>query len=408
MGLSRILIVEDTEFPREMLARQLTQMGYDVVAACNGDEAWDLIQRENINFIITDWMMPRLNGIELCRRIRSASLSRYIYIILLTSKGENRDLIAGMEAGADDFMVKPYNPSELKVRVRAGERVLQYEKTMIERNIKLGQANQELSRAYGVIRKNLKLAGKLHEALLPLETSTLGDIHFESLFVPCEFVAGDIFNFFKLKEGMVIFYLLDVAGHGIPAAMLSFTLSHYITPVPFREGSETNFLDFADPIRLAEELNHMFEQRSDGQQYFTLVYGTIDLATQHIQFTQAGHPPLIHLPAGGQAEARGEGGFPMGLFPDVTFDLNEFRYQDGDRIFIYSDGVTECFNPAKKPYTLDRLLEKINETRDQPLKDALRAIKDDLTRWRQSDEFEDDLSLLAFEFGEQAGEMGDM
>src|SRR5579863_3792567 len=100
----------------------LENQGHVVVEATDGAVAWSLIQEGDISFVLSDWMMPDLAGVDLCRRIRAASLNRYVYVILCTSKGEKSDLIEGMDAGADDFLVKPVSADELRVKVRAGER----------------------------------------------------------------------------------------------------------------------------------------------------------------------------------------------------------------------------------------------------------------------------------------------
>ena len=392
-----------------MLENQLKQMGYDVLTASNGIEAWDIVQLGLVNFMITDWLMPELNGVDLCRKIRQSEMERYVYIILLTSKGDKNDLIQGMEAGADDFIVKPYLPSELKVRVRAGERVLQYEQTLVDQKRRLEETFSELSHTYDVIKGNLNLAGKLQKALLPPNSTIRDTIFFESFFIPCEIVAGDVFNFFPYSEDQIIFYLLDVAGHGIPAAMLSFTLSHMITPMPYTGkvlnpvNRETLYLDFGDPVKLATNLNQWFQGRPEGQLYFTMIYGIIDLAQKKIRFTQAGHPPLIYLPRGGTPKAVGDGGFPLGLFPNLSFDVYELDFRPGDRIFVYSDGVTECFNKEKTPYSMERLMSMVSKTRHISLRESLNLVQKDVQNWRQAKNFEDDLSLLAIEFNPEAG-----
>ncbi|CAM2065149.1 SpoIIE family protein phosphatase [Sulfidibacter corallicola] len=403
MALSRILIVEDTPFPRAILQRQLMQMGYEVIAVADGTEAWEVMQNEPINFVITDWLMPRMSGIELCRRIRREGFSRYVYIILLTAKGDKNDLIAGLEAGADDFMVKPCNPLELKVKVLAGERVLKYEKTLVDQNRKLELAHQQISEQFATTANNLKLAAKFQKALLPMESATIDQMKFESMFVPCEVVAGDFFNFFKINEEKTAFFLLDVAGHGIPAAMLSFTLSHVISPLPFPPDAQHlghtgyGFLDFTHPTHLASRLNQIFEVRSDGQQYFTMVYGVIDLAMEQVLFTQAGHPPIIYLPYEGEPCTIGEGGFPMGIFPNTDFDIYSFDFRPGDRLYLYSDGVTGCFDPDGQSYSTERFMDLLAHHRRGSLREGLVKLKQALIEWRGSDQFEDDLSVLAVE-----------
>jgi DNA-binding response OmpR family regulator len=98
-----------------------------VSSAENGGEAWSFFQRDEFPIVITDWMMPELDGVELVRRIRSGPRPGYVYVILLTAKGQKEDLVAGMDAGADDFLTKPFDRDELRVRLRAGERIVALE-----------------------------------------------------------------------------------------------------------------------------------------------------------------------------------------------------------------------------------------------------------------------------------------
>jgi diguanylate cyclase (GGDEF)-like protein len=123
----QILIADDEETMRRLLAVALRGMGHTVTEACDGAEAWDLWQREPAAFVITDWNMPRLTGPDLIRRIRAANHPSYTYLILLTSRSGKDDVIAGLEAGADDYLTKPYDPHELRARLNIGVRILDLE-----------------------------------------------------------------------------------------------------------------------------------------------------------------------------------------------------------------------------------------------------------------------------------------
>ena len=134
----KILVVDDSEMTRMILQGRLTQWGYEIVSARDGYEAWNILQKEDRpNTILLDWMMPNMNGIELCKRIRQHLKEPYIYIILLTAKKGKQDLIEAMDAGADDFISKPFDPNILKVRLRAGKRITNLHKELIEAREKL-------------------------------------------------------------------------------------------------------------------------------------------------------------------------------------------------------------------------------------------------------------------------------
>jgi two-component system cell cycle response regulator len=121
----KILIADDSLVSRHLLQTALQRWGYEVVVACDGEEAWGLLQQEDApRLAVLDWMMPGMTGLEVCRLVRQKSREPYTYILLLTSKSLKEDLIEGMEAGADDYIVKPFDQHELQVRLRAGTRIV--------------------------------------------------------------------------------------------------------------------------------------------------------------------------------------------------------------------------------------------------------------------------------------------
>ena len=127
-----VLIAEDDPLFRRILERWFQQWDYRVTAVENGLDAWEVLQREDApQLAILDWMMPGMDGIELCRRIRSRDQSPYRYVLLLTAKDDKQDVITGLEAGADDYLTKPFDVDELRARVRAGKRILDLQAALI-------------------------------------------------------------------------------------------------------------------------------------------------------------------------------------------------------------------------------------------------------------------------------------
>jgi diguanylate cyclase (GGDEF)-like protein len=121
----RVVIAEDDPLSLGMLQHRLTLWGYEVVAAGDGDEAWQILERDDgPSMAILDWMMPGLDGVELCRRIRERGREPYVYVILATRRNHPADVVLGLEAGADDFVTKPFHTDELLARIRAGERIV--------------------------------------------------------------------------------------------------------------------------------------------------------------------------------------------------------------------------------------------------------------------------------------------
>ena len=128
----KILIADDDELSRKMMGMVLRKMGYEVVAAENGRDALDkLLNPNGPRLAILDWMMPEIDGPQVCRSLRAANEQPYVFVILLTSKDSREDLVEGLDAGADEYLTKPCNSEELKARLRTGERILQLEDKLV-------------------------------------------------------------------------------------------------------------------------------------------------------------------------------------------------------------------------------------------------------------------------------------
>jgi two-component system cell cycle response regulator len=128
----KVLIAEDEPISRHLVQKMLIQWGYDVVPAKDGEEAWWILQREDApKLAILDWMMPGMDGVQICREVRKQNWEHYTYILLLTAKSQKQDLVEAMDAGADDYLTKPFDADELRVRIRAGRRILEMQEQFL-------------------------------------------------------------------------------------------------------------------------------------------------------------------------------------------------------------------------------------------------------------------------------------
>lgn len=149
----KILIAEDDMVSRRVLEATLQKWGHEVVVTCDGVEAWAALQLEGApSLAILDWMMPGMDGVELCRqaRQRGGSLAS-LYIILLTAKGSKEDIVSGLDAGADDYLTKPFNRDELRARVRVGTRVLELQSALTNRLQELEDALSQVNQLQGIL-----------------------------------------------------------------------------------------------------------------------------------------------------------------------------------------------------------------------------------------------------------------
>ncbi len=148
----RILVAEDDPTSRRLLEATLARDGYQLVSAADGDQAWERLHEVDApRLAILDWMMPGRDGIEICRQIRREPRSSYVYLLLVTTKTRTEDIVHGLEAGADDYLTKPYDPQELRCRIKSGERLLRLEEALAAKVSELSDALSHVKQLQGLL-----------------------------------------------------------------------------------------------------------------------------------------------------------------------------------------------------------------------------------------------------------------
>ncbi len=148
----RVLVVDDEPVVRRLLETSLTSWGYEVISAAGGEEAWGILQREEApSLAILDWTMPGMDGLQLCKKVRALPKPTKPYLIFVTAKARSRDIVTGLEAGADDYIVKPFNREELRARVRVGVRMLELQAILADRVRELEDALARVKQLQGLL-----------------------------------------------------------------------------------------------------------------------------------------------------------------------------------------------------------------------------------------------------------------
>ncbi|MFL5241842.1 MAG: PleD family two-component system response regulator [Gemmataceae bacterium] len=147
----RVLVAEDSYASRCRLEEMLADWGYQVLTADNGADAWSILENSPPQMALLDWMMPEIDGVEICRRVRNDPRLQFLYILLLTARVDQEDVVAGLEAGADDYLTKPVNPSELKARLNVGRRIIELQQSLGDRVHELELAMSSVHQLQGLL-----------------------------------------------------------------------------------------------------------------------------------------------------------------------------------------------------------------------------------------------------------------
>ena len=444
-----ILIAEDDPVSRRLLEATLRKWGYDVLSAHDGEDAAAQMTGHRPDLVITDIIMPRMNGYDLCRHIRGQEHLKDVPIILLTSLSDPNDVLKALQCGADAFITKPHNKELLNSHIETmvqpddisgtttddGSVIVQLEGRPVsikpdikqitslllstyanayQKNKELQQANQALQEAQEKLRrahkdlvakqanldKDLEAAAGIQRSLLPTEPPASPAIDVAWKFQPCEQIGGDIFNIVPFSDDLYGFYMLDVSGHGVPSALVTVSVSQRLQSTS--DVVVGMLPDSADdpqvisPSKVMAQLDVEYPiDRFD--KFFSMAYMLIDARSGVLRCTNGGHPPPLLMRADGSVEKLEKGGPIIGMCADLPFEEEEKQLAPGDRVFLYTDGVLEHCNPEGDMYGENRLCRVIEEKRTIPIDDQLECIMQDVMAFG-TDTPNDDVSLLGITY----------
>ena len=398
-----LLVVDDSRMQRKIVSANLKRWGFTVFEAASGVEALEICKSETIDMVLSDWVMPEMDGLEFCEAFRKLPRERYGYFILLTSKSEKNEVARGLEIGADDFLSKPVNSAELRARITAGRRVLDMEDKVHEQKAVVDETLSELQKVYDDINKDLIEAEKFQHSLMPETEHTFKNGRVSMMLQSSGHVGGDIAGFFSFHEDHLGVYSIDVSGHGISSALMTARLAAYFSAHNQGQNVAYKLLEdgsygLQDPGKIAEILNDRLLQEIDTELYFTLAYTHVNLLTGVVDMVQAGHPHPVVFNAAGDVAFQGTGGPPIGLVPDVPFETVQFTLKPNDRLFLHSDGLTECQNRQDVLLDEDGLERILKKHSTGTGKELLADIVWELNEFTEGAPFGDDLSVILFEF----------
>jgi sigma-B regulation protein RsbU (phosphoserine phosphatase) len=394
----RVLVAEDERITRASLVRQLEAWGHTVTACEDGEQAWARFGEGQHDLVITDWDMPRLSGVGLIQRIRAAAGARFVYVIMLTGRSDKSDLVSGIESGADDFVSKPFDREELRVRLLAGERIVRLERTLHAQNAELRTAGERM-------RSDLHAAARMQRAMLPRTNIVTPRVRTAWKYVPTDELGGDAIGLELIGDRYLVAYVADVSGHGVPAALLAVTAMHAMSPAAEGVGLVRNPSGHGEaailqtPSWIVTELNRRFASSDNDGRFLTMIVCAIDTATGTLVFARAGHPLPLLLRAGKAVTLDEAGGCPIGIAESAEYQDVALPMQPGDRLVLFSDGVLEQMDPAARiEFGESRFLGLLLSHAQIPGEQVVDHAVEALSIWAGTTSYADDVSLVVIDW----------
>ncbi len=402
-GTPRILIVDADAGNLKVLANHLTGRNHCVEWALSGSEALTMLDQEgDFDLVLLDVMMPGISGYEVCRRIRETHSSAVLPVILLTAKTQVRDIAEGFDAGANDYLIKPFSKQEFFARIdfhlnlKKSADELMFLKNSLEMQVfnrtrELNSALENLKDRDRVLQFELDVASRIQRGILPALPLQRGPLNVTAFYESMGKVGGDFFDALPMEGDRLGLLMADASGHGVPAALLTTMVKICFADAARRYSSSRDIIRY---------LNASMGRTITTQEYLTGMCAVID-ADLNVSVTNAGHRYALHL-RNGVVEPRGEPGMILGVFdegPDF-FKETTFQLEPGDRLLLYTDGVVDARNREQEEFTEYRLAEIFAAGSGMPLEDAREDI---ITRWREyrgTYELDDDAAFLLVEVTE--------
>lgn len=371
-GARTVLIVDDNPDMRNFIGSLLSQE-YAVFFAVNGKEGLDLARRRRPDIILTDVMMPEMNGYEMTGILKGDPELKLIPIIMLTARAEITHKIEGIEYGADDYLTKPFNSRELFARITALLNVYDYQRLIAARN---SEMEDELEMARAVMSR-----------LLQESMPSVPGYEIHTVYQPMETVGGDFYHVGE-REGSLELMIADVSGHGLHGALVSLITTMAFERIPGR-----------DSVGMVMTLlNEVAWRTSVRGSFVTSFFGSINRDSRVIRFSNAGHPPpLVYRRATGEFHSLNARGTALGWFPEIVFEVGTFALLPGDRMVLYTDGIIECVNPGNELFGDDRFRDLIRACADLGPVDFSGRLLKELEKFAESQQYGDDLTMLVLD-----------
>jgi phosphoserine phosphatase RsbU/P len=367
-----ILIVDDAPANVRLLSQMLTSHGYRVRAATSGAHALASVAAQPPTLILLDIRMKGMNGYEVCDELKRDLRTCDIPVIFISALADVEDKLTAFHHGCVDYVTKPFHIAEVLAR--------------IETHLALRRLQAQLQEANRKFARELALAGTVQCGFLPAELPQAPGWQFAAQLLPARETSGDFYDCFPLPGNRLALVVADVVDKGVAAALfMALSLSLVRTHAALYRG---------EPAHLCGAVNSRLRQDAHAEQFVTLFFGVLDLATGSLSYANAGqNPPLLVAP-GGAIQQLGNTGPPLGILDRYSWQQATVDIPPQGILVLYTDGVTEAENEAGDFFGQQRLIAALQEHRHRPAAAIQTGLVSAVRRFTAGARQLDDIALL--------------
>jgi phosphoserine phosphatase RsbU/P len=385
---SRVLVCVGQMANLGELRHVLGAGGYDVGGHLLGTaDPADLL---SYHLILIEGSKGHGDALSLCKRMRARVDGTFIPILFVTDDHSSSTRLAGFEAGADTYLLRPFVAGELLAQVAALLRIKELHDRLANRTAEFHRVNKRLQQAYLQIDQELELAQRIQTSFLPQSLPEIPHIRFAVHYLLCGRVGGDFYDVFRLDEKHVGVYVADAMGHGVPASLLTIYVKKGVRA---KEVFDKQYR-LVPPGEVLTRLNKdLIDQKLSESPFITMVYALFNHHDGTFRFARAGHPYPLYLPTEGPLQLWQQEGLLLGI-TETQFQNQTYQLRKGDKVLFYSDGIDNACVDGQPP-GVDSLMACAARHRKLPVRELVERLAMDLFGTKAQT---DDLTLLGLEY----------
>lgn len=385
----KILLIEPDITKREITKAILSQEDFDFLELEEPSTIFETLEKNSVDVIFLAMDIPEIDSLEVLKKLNQTDTFKDIPVIISLTKEDWEIIAKSFENGALDFFANPLDGQAVNLFLPFKIRTLL---KISEQNKKIGEINIELDRRNRQMERELDLAKIAQEKLLPQELPRIKGIEIAVKYLPNDKLSGDLYDIMTMSNNYVGMLVADVTGHGISAAFIATMLKMMFTTY----GDNIN-----SPNWVLETINNQLTGLMPEGKFISIFYGIYNAETKEYKFASGGHPPVIlYRAATGEVEKLKAKGSILGIFEGMKYQGLAVSLEKGDKILLYTDGLTECQNPEGLRFGENALVEQVKEFGKLEVGEFIDHLYNNIIHYMDGNQLDDDLTMVAFEVTE--------